>query len=72
MRAHLEAQPLIFAGRRVYVSLSFGVAAYGPGCLIEDALARADEALYRAKARGRNCVVFHETEDFSQSSQGSA
>jgi diguanylate cyclase (GGDEF)-like protein len=65
MRAHLEGQPLIFAGRRIYVTLSFGVAASGPGCAMEDALTRADEALYRAKARGRNCVVFHDREDVS-------
>jgi diguanylate cyclase (GGDEF)-like protein len=40
------------------VSISCGVAAYPTnGTLPQDILRRADEALYRAKEAGRNCVV---------------
>jgi diguanylate cyclase (GGDEF)-like protein/hemerythrin-like metal-binding protein len=41
-----------------HVTLSIGVAAGAPGplCSAEDLLAAADQALYRAKAAGRNCV----------------
>lgn len=38
------------------VSVSIGVAAYGPGEPLEQTLARADEALYRAKSGGRDRV----------------
>lgn len=39
------------------VTVSAGVAAYRPGDGVESLLQRADEAMYRAKQRGRNRVV---------------
>jgi len=44
------------------VTVSIGVAAYLPGEGPIDLLRRADEALYRAKAGGRNRVAFDEEE----------
>ncbi|MFA7556147.1 MAG: GGDEF domain-containing protein [Spongiibacteraceae bacterium] len=40
------------------VTVSFGVAAWAPGTTADSWLKRADEALYLAKARGRDCAVF--------------
>jgi diguanylate cyclase (GGDEF)-like protein len=45
----------------VSVTASFGVAAILPGEDFKAAFKRADEALYKAKALGRNCVVIAET-----------
>lgn len=39
------------------VSFSAGITTYRPGEAIDQALERADQALYAAKARGRNCIV---------------
>lgn len=39
------------------VSFSVGITAYRPGESIDDTLGRADEALYAAKAQGRNRIV---------------
>ncbi len=39
------------------VTASFGVAAYPAGGSFEEAFQQADQALYLAKSRGRNCVV---------------
>ncbi len=47
--------PQLPADRRVTVTI--GVAASQPGESVEDLLARADSALYRGKAAGRNRVV---------------
>lgn len=38
------------------VTLSFGVAQYKPGEVLEDFITRADDGLYQAKRRGRNRV----------------
>ena len=56
LRAALEE--LTPAGIRV--TASFGAASNGdrPDALLDDILMRADEAMYRAKASGRNRVVF--------------
>lgn len=42
---------------RVGITLSLGVAAHKPGDTLESLLERADEAVYAAKAAGRNRVV---------------
>jgi diguanylate cyclase (GGDEF)-like protein len=39
------------------ITISIGVASYEPGESIESLLARADAAMYSAKAQGRNCVA---------------
>jgi diguanylate cyclase len=43
----------------VFVTFSAGVSAYRPGERIEEALERADQALYEAKRSGKNrtCVA---------------
>jgi PleD family two-component response regulator len=39
------------------VTISAGVAAYSPGDQVTGVLTAADDALYRAKASGKNCVT---------------
>lgn len=48
--------PVPFTGRELLVSVSIGVCTAAPGELDPEVMLRnADAALYRAKARGRNC-----------------
>ena len=61
LRASVEAQPFVFEGTTIPVTISVGVS-YAPGLGIAttvDLVARADEALYAAKRGGRNriCVA---------------
>lgn len=50
------AEPVHFAGREIPVSVSVGVCTSDAGGLDEEALLKhADDALYQAKAIGRNC-----------------
>lgn len=59
MRREIIAQPAITASGAISVTLSIGVAAFSPkDSHIDAVLARADRALYRAKARGRDRVEF--------------
>jgi diguanylate cyclase (GGDEF)-like protein len=52
------ADPVPFAGRQIPVSVSVGVCTSAAGGFDEEALLKsADDALYKAKANGRNC--FH-------------
>jgi diguanylate cyclase (GGDEF)-like protein len=56
------ALPISFAGRELQISASVGVCIAAPDELDAHALMKtADEALYRAKARGRNCFEFQAT-----------
>ncbi len=57
LRAGLQAQPALHQGRELPVTLSVGVSQVLPGDASTDAvLARADAAMYQAKAAGRNRV----------------
>jgi diguanylate cyclase (GGDEF)-like protein len=58
LRDEIERSGLEIDGASVAVTASIGVATLTDGTADFDALVRAaDEALYAAKARGRNCVV---------------
>jgi diguanylate cyclase (GGDEF)-like protein len=58
LRVRFAAEAILFAGHRIAVSASFGVASYQPADgTIATTLTRADGALYQAKAGGRNCVI---------------
>ena len=52
---------------RVRITGSLGVAAFAVGDSYDDLLARADSALYRAKANGRDCIVVHDSTGQEQS-----
>jgi diguanylate cyclase (GGDEF)-like protein len=59
MRAALLAKPLQWQGQRLPMSASFGVAVAAAAEKDPDAvMLRADQAMYRAKAAGRNRVEF--------------
>lgn len=57
IREHVANQPINLQGLEIQTSISLGVAAARPGELADELLARADRALYQAKATGRNCVI---------------
>ncbi len=58
----ISGRPFHFDDEAVSVTCSFGVAWYDRShtAVVEDLIRRSDEALYRAKAAGRNCVVFYD------------
>ncbi|MCF6336927.1 MAG: diguanylate cyclase [Gammaproteobacteria bacterium] len=57
IREHVHSQPINLQGLEIQVSISLGVAAAHADETTDSILARADKALYAAKAAGRNCVV---------------
>jgi len=62
LRTQLMAEPCLFDGTMIAVTVSIGVFATQDIALSRDAaLARADHAMYLAKAQGRNCVVLEPT-----------
>ena len=56
LRAQIAGNPLGIGGLTVEVTISVGVAQMSSEDHVADLLGRSDEALYRAKDRGRNSV----------------
>ena len=57
LRREIADRPIPWAGEGLTVTASFGLAQTMPGEVnVEALIARADQALYRAKDDGRNCV----------------
>jgi len=57
IRDHLANTPLLEFPRPLTITASFGVAQLKANDSIDTWLIRADQALYRAKENGRNCVM---------------
>ena len=58
VREHISAGPVNLQGVKVNTTISVGVAVTQTGEEADEIVNRADEALYEAKAAGRNCVRF--------------
>jgi diguanylate cyclase (GGDEF)-like protein len=57
LRREIADRPIPWAGEGLTVTASFGLAQTQPGEVnVEAVISRADQALYRAKEDGRNCV----------------
>jgi diguanylate cyclase (GGDEF)-like protein len=61
LRMSISTAPFLFDHHSATVTSSFGVAWYSSSVSsqVDDLIGRADEALYRAKADGRDRIVFH-------------
>jgi len=57
IRLTVSSQSIEAKGARLRVSVTFGVAEYVAGERPEDLIARADAAMYKGKAAGRDVVV---------------
>jgi len=57
IRTHVVSGPIKANGSEIAISLSQGLATAVTGDSVESLIERADQALYEAKANGRNCVV---------------
>ncbi|MGH9584310.1 MAG: GGDEF domain-containing response regulator [Bryobacteraceae bacterium] len=67
MRVKLNGSPMMIDGYEIYLSASFGATiSDGSERDLEVFIRVADEALYRAKAAGRNCVRTLNLEDSTQ------
>jgi diguanylate cyclase (GGDEF)-like protein len=57
IRGRVESEPVVWENRSLALTVSIGLTEVQPGEPIESVLERADAALYRAKAQGRNRVI---------------
>ena len=56
IRTGIEKMELVYDGRKIAVTMSFGLARVNPGGSIEEGITEADRHLYQAKEGGRNRV----------------
>ena len=64
IRAKVGAEPIVYEDSAIPITASIGVACRQPAdSEWADCLRRADKAMYRAKAKGRNCVVLDVNDD---------
>ena len=63
IRENIDNLKISAGGNTISVTLSIGIAGYpADGIDMESIIRKADDALYKAKANGRNCVVVSEAE----------
>jgi diguanylate cyclase (GGDEF)-like protein len=70
VRAALEAASVVYDGKRIAVTVSIGIASGAPKTALNSLIARADEALYRAKGNGRNRVELASDAPLAPSPEG--
>jgi diguanylate cyclase (GGDEF)-like protein len=62
LRRAVEGMEVVHGDKSLRVTMSLGVVEVSPGITgLSEAMNKADAALYRAKASGRNCVISAET-----------
>jgi len=58
LRREVEKSPAMYEGKEISYTVSLGVTVYREGVSsVDELLKAADEALYEAKSKGRNCTV---------------
>jgi len=58
IRKQIEINPIKLNEKEVFITASLGIACLGPDDSEKSLFCKADKALYKAKAAGRNCVQF--------------
>lgn len=57
LRQSIEEKTFEYRKKRVAITLTMGVCEYAENISVDEAIRKADNALYEGKNRGRNCVV---------------
>lgn len=60
VRAKISEQPVEYEQQQISVTISGGVSRMSQSSGFPAAMQRADQALYRAKQSGRNCIFLHD------------
>ncbi|MEJ5172621.1 MAG: sensor domain-containing diguanylate cyclase [Hydrogenothermaceae bacterium] len=58
LRRNLEETPLVYDGKKIKLTASFGVAEFKDHSSLNNLIKEADDKLYQAKREGRNRVVY--------------
>jgi two-component system cell cycle response regulator len=62
LNAKVASQPIVTNAGSIPITISIGVARCSAASSMDAMIATADDALYRAKRSGRNCVVYDDTD----------
>jgi diguanylate cyclase (GGDEF)-like protein len=57
LRKHIKTKPSRYEGQEIEITITFGISQCLPEETVEACIDRADQALYKGKKSGRNCVT---------------
>ncbi|MFH1465825.1 MAG: tetratricopeptide repeat-containing diguanylate cyclase [Pseudomonadota bacterium] len=57
MRRCIQDHPFEYRGERIVVTMTFGVCGWDPAMTVDECVRLVDEALYKGKRTGKNCVA---------------
>ncbi|RLC50303.1 MAG: hypothetical protein DRZ79_04600, partial [Candidatus Cloacimonadota bacterium] len=57
IRKHIGNTKFEFKGKKIPVSVTFGVSEYNNKLSLDECITKADKALYEGKRKGKNCVI---------------
>ncbi|MCK4654413.1 MAG: GGDEF domain-containing protein [Candidatus Cloacimonetes bacterium] len=63
IRKNISITPYVFSDKKIPITMTFGVSVYNKPMDLDLCIKKADEALYKGKKRGKNCVVLSKPEE---------
>ena len=63
IRKNIAITPYVFSEKKIPLTMTFGVSVYNKPMDLDICVKKADEALYKGKKRGKNCVILSKPEE---------
>ena len=62
IRSHIEDHTFRYKDNEIKITLTFGVSTYNSHLSLDEIIKQADDALYKGKEKGKNCIINSNTD----------